>query len=56
MAGNKKPKAPPDDPEESRRFVETAKQIEASNGKMFARAFKKIVHPNSGGRRKTKPV
>jgi hypothetical protein len=41
---SKKPKTPPDDPEESARFMETAKQIEAdTSGNAFARAFKKIV-------------
>ena len=34
----------PDDPEQSRRFVEAARQIEADEtGEAFARAFRKIV-------------
>jgi hypothetical protein len=35
-----------DDPEQSRRFVETARQIEADEtGEAFRRAFEKIVPP-----------
>ncbi len=37
----KKPK--PDDPEKSKRFVETAKEVEAEDAKALDRAFKKIV-------------
>lgn len=40
----KKPERPPDDEEQSRRFVETARKIRADeSGKVFARAFKKII-------------
>jgi hypothetical protein len=39
----------PDDPEQSRRFVEAARQIEADEtGEAFDRAFRKIVPPKSG--------
>lgn len=41
MAENKKPK--PDDPEQSKRFEETAKELGADeSGKLFERAFKKL--------------
>jgi hypothetical protein len=43
MATKPKPKPPPDNPEQSARFIETAKASEASGGSAFARAFKKIV-------------
>lgn len=37
-------KPPPDDPEQSARFVETAKAVEAEKGgAAFAQAFKKII-------------
>ena len=40
----KKPKPPPDDPEQSARFVETAKEVEADkSGAAFGRAFKKVL-------------
>jgi len=38
----------PDDPEQSRRFVKAARQIEADEtGEAFRRAFEKIVPPKS---------
>ena len=41
---NQKKKPTPDDPAQSQRFVETAKEIEAEvTGNAFARAFKTIV-------------
>lgn len=41
---SKRPKPPPDDPAQSERFVETAKQAEAHVGSnTFIRAFKAIV-------------
>jgi len=45
IGGNvsKKPKPTQDDPEESARFLETAKTIGANNSAAFARAMKKIV-------------
>jgi hypothetical protein len=44
------PRVPePDDPEQSKRFVEAARQIEADeSGEAFRRAFEKIVPPKSG--------
>ncbi|MGE3783266.1 MAG: hypothetical protein AB7H71_11045 [Alphaproteobacteria bacterium] len=37
-----------DDPEQSKRFVETARQIEADEtGEVFRRAFAKIVPPKN---------
>ena len=43
MAENQKPKPPPDDPEQSKRFVEAAKEAGAVSGSAFTRAFKKVV-------------
>ena len=42
-----KPVAPkPDDPAQSKRFVETAREIEADEtGEAFQRAFEKLVPP-----------
>jgi hypothetical protein len=41
---NRKPKPPPDDPEESARFLEAARAIQADeSGTTFARIFKKLV-------------
>jgi hypothetical protein len=42
-----KPRVPkPDDPEQSRRFVEAARQIEADEtGEAFRRALEKVVPP-----------
>ena len=36
-------KPPPDDPEQSAQFVETAKATGATSGGLFARVFKKII-------------
>jgi hypothetical protein len=42
------PSPKPDDPEQSKRFVETAREIEADeSGEAFRRAFRKIVPPKS---------
>jgi hypothetical protein len=38
-----KPKPKPDDPEQSKRFIETAKEIGANDPKALDRAFKKIA-------------
>jgi hypothetical protein len=39
----------PDDPEQSKRFIETARQLEADEtGEAFRRAFKKIVRVRVG--------
>jgi hypothetical protein len=38
----------PDDPEQSKRFIETARQIEVDEtGEAFRRAFEKIIPPQS---------
>lgn len=40
----RKPTPKPDDPEEYKRFLETAREVEADeNPKAFDRAFKKVV-------------
>ena len=40
----RKPKPKPDDPEEYKRFLETARKVEASDDpKDFDRAFRKII-------------
>ena len=40
----RKPAPKPDDPEESQRFIDTAREVEASEDpKDFDRAFKKVV-------------
>jgi hypothetical protein len=42
----RKPSPKPDDPEQSKRFIEMAREIEADETKEGAeRAFKKVVHP-----------
>jgi hypothetical protein len=42
----KTPKSPPDDPEEYKRFLDTAKEVGAENDpKAFERAFKTVVPP-----------
>jgi hypothetical protein len=50
----KNPKPEPFDPEQSKRFVENAKALDAEpSGKAFARAFKNLVPQKTrGGRRK----
>ena len=48
MTTKKKTKTPPnpDDPEESKRFIDTAREVEASEDpKDFELAFKKVVSP-----------
>lgn len=41
---SRKPAPKPDDPEQSKRFIETAREIGADeDAKTFERAFKKIV-------------
>ena len=41
-----KPTPKPDDPEESQRFVDMAKEVEASEDPAdFERAFRKVAHP-----------
>jgi hypothetical protein len=45
-----KPKPQPDDPEQSKRFVETAKEHGADDAKALDRAFKKIASKPSKAR------
>lgn len=41
---DKKPKPPSDDPEQSARFVQTAKSLEADKNKaMFGKAIKRVA-------------
>ena len=48
METAKQPAPKPDDPEQSKRFIEAARQIEADeSGEAFRRAFEKIV-PSKG--------
>jgi hypothetical protein len=40
----RKPKSPPDDPEQSKRFIEMAREVGADASKeAFERAFKEVV-------------
>ena len=42
----RKPKPPPDDPEQSKRFIEIAREVGAdSTPEEFDRAFKKVAKP-----------
>jgi hypothetical protein len=41
----KKPQPKPDDPEQSKRFIDTAKDVGADDPKALDRAFKKIAQP-----------
>jgi hypothetical protein len=44
----RKPTPEPDDPEESQRFIDTAREVEASEDpKDFEKAFKKVVPAKS---------
>jgi hypothetical protein len=47
----RKPKPQPDDPEQSKRFIDMAREVEADEGaaepKAFERAFEKVVKPKS---------
>jgi hypothetical protein len=48
MARKPKRKVKPDDPAEYKRFLETARTVEASDDpKDFERAFKRIVRPGT---------
>lgn len=40
---SKKPERKPDDPEQSKRFIETAKEVGADDPKALDRAFKKVA-------------
>jgi len=41
----RKPDPKPDDPAQSKRFIDTANEVEADDDKALERAFKKIVPP-----------
>lgn len=51
MAENRKPKPPPDDPEQSERFIRTAKDAEVKDDNAFARALNKIIPKKNRKRR-----
>ena len=51
----KKPNPPPDDPEESARFVETAESVGADSSDAFKRAMKIIAPPKLKKKRKPEP-
>ena len=47
---SKKPAPKPDDPEQSKRFLETAEEVEASDDlEDFDREFKKVTHQRKRG-------
>jgi hypothetical protein len=47
----RKPATKPDNPEQSKRFIEKARELETDkSGKAFERAFKKIVPSKPRGR------
>ena len=48
----KKPKPPQDDPEQSVRFVEAAKETGAATGKDFAYVLKQIISKRQASKRK----
>lgn len=39
----RKPNSPPDDPEQSKRFIDTAKEVEADDAEALDRALKKAA-------------
>jgi hypothetical protein len=41
----RKPDPKPDDPEQSKRFIDTAKEVEADDDQALERAFEKIAPP-----------
>lgn len=43
----RKPNPPADDPEQSKRFIEAAKEAEATDEKALDRALKKVVSPKA---------
>jgi hypothetical protein len=43
MLMGRKPTPKPDDPEQSKRFIETAEEVEATDDEALERAFKKII-------------
>jgi hypothetical protein len=49
----KKPERKPDDPEQSKRFIDTAKEHGADDPKALDRAFKKVASSASGKTKRT---
>jgi hypothetical protein len=47
----RKPAPKPDDPEQSKRFIETAEEVGAGDEEALERAFKKIVPTKSNPQR-----
>jgi hypothetical protein len=53
----RKPAPPPDDAEQSKRFIDTAKEVEADDDKALERAFMKIkTNPPASTRSREKPA
>jgi hypothetical protein len=49
----RKPKPPPDDPEQSKRFIEAAREIGADESpEAFEEVFRKVVRPKKGVHKK----
>jgi hypothetical protein len=49
----RKPKPPPDDPEQSKRFIEAARRAEVDEDpEVFDRAFQKVAKPKREGAEK----
>jgi hypothetical protein len=52
----RKPEPKPDDPEESKRFIDMAREVEADETEEGAdRAFKKVVAPSRPGASRPRP-
>ena len=50
----RKPKTQPDDPEQFKRFIETAREVEADESPdAIDRAFKRVVRPKRPGIKQT---
>jgi hypothetical protein len=43
----RKPKQPPDDPEQSKRFIDTAKEVGADDEEALERTLKKVTSKRS---------
>ena len=54
----RKPAPKPDDPEQSKRFIETAEEVGADDVEALERAFKKIAPPTPQGlsHRRSRPA
>lgn len=54
---SRKPKAPHDDPEESKRFIDLAREVEADESHdAFERAFERVVPRRTRFNTKIKPL